>query len=64
MSRLPGKIIKKSYDFLAHLSHALASANIVVVLHNVQTSSPLKPLGQSNPNFIWSLLGKGERKLV
>ena len=25
-----------------------------------QTSSPLKPLGQSKPNFIWSLLGKGE----
>ena len=30
----------------------------------VQTSSPLKPLGQSNPNFMWSLLGKGERKFI
>ena len=29
-----------------------------------QTSSPLKPLGQSKPNFMWSLLGKGERKFV
>ena len=24
-----------------------------------QTSSPLKPLGQSKPNFMWSLFGKG-----
>ena len=29
-----------------------------------QRSSPLKPLGQSKPNFIWSLLGKGERKFI
>ena len=29
-----------------------------------QTSSPLKPLGQSKPNFMWSLLGKGERKFI
>ena len=28
------------------------------------TSSPLKPLGQSKPNFMWSLLGKGERKFM
>ena len=28
-----------------------------------QTSSP-KPLAQSKPNFMWSLLGKGERKFV
>ena len=27
-------------------------------------SSPLKPLGQSKPNFMCSLLGKGERKFV
>ena len=25
---------------------------------------PLKPLGQSEPNFIWSILGKGERKFI
>ena len=31
--------------------------------HYFQTSSPLKPLGQSMPNFMWSLLGKWERKL-
>ena len=27
-----------------------------------QKSSPLKPLGQSKPNFMWSLLGKGEQE--
>ena len=32
--------------------------------HHFQTSSPLKPLGQSKPNFMWSLLGKGERKFI
>ena len=26
--------------------------------HNIQTSSPLKPLGQSKPNFIWSIVRK------
>ena len=30
--------------------------------HYFQTSSP-KPLGQSKPNFIWSLLGKGGKKV-
>ena len=29
-----------------------------------QTSSPLKPLGQLNSNFIWRLLRMGERKFV
>ena len=29
-----------------------------------ETSSPLKPLGQLKPNFMWSLLGMGERKFV
>ena len=28
------------------------------------TSSPLKPLGQSKPNYMWSLLGKGEQKFI
>ena len=27
--------------------------------HNVQTSSPLKPLGQSKPNFMWRIIKKG-----
>ena len=28
--------------------------------HNIQTSSPLKLLGQSKPNFIWSIVRKGQ----
>ena len=28
--------------------------------HNIQTSSSLKPLGQSKPNFTWSILRKRE----
>ena len=32
-------------------------------VNNVQTSS-LKPLGQSKTNFIWSLLGKGEKVYI
>ena len=28
--------------------------------HNIQTSSPLKPLGQSKPNFIWSIVREGQ----
>ena len=35
-----------------------------VVRPHFQTSSPPKPLGQSNLNFMWSLLGKGERKFI
>ena len=33
-------------------------------VHHFQRSSSLKLLGQSKPNFMWSLLGKGERKLI
>ena len=32
--------------------------------HHFQSCSSLKPLGQSKPNFMWSLLGKEERKLT
>ena len=35
-----------------------------VVHQHFKTSSPLKPLGQLKPNFIWSLYGMGERKFV
>ena len=34
-------------------------SSVVVFRPQFQTSSPLKLLGQSKPNFIWSLLGKG-----
>ena len=33
---------------------------VVVVVHTFQPSSSLKPLGQSNSNFMWSILRKGE----
>ena len=47
--------------FLAHLSRYEV---VVVVVHTVQTSSPLQPLGQSKPNFTWIILRKGKRKFV
>ena len=34
--------------------------NIHVYYKNIQRSSSLKPLGQSKPNFIGSIYGKGE----
>ena len=34
------------------------------VRQHFQTSSPLKPLGQLNSNFIWRLLRMGERKFI
>ena len=34
------------------------------VRQHFQTSSPLKPLGQLNSNFIWRLLRMGERQFV
>ena len=37
--------------------------NIHVHLHNIQTSSPLKPLGQSKPNFEASL-GWGNQCII
>ena len=47
-------------------ANAPASVNVVVVVvvHNVQTSSTLNPLGQSKTDFLWSLLGKGKRKFI
>ena len=68
------------YAFLAHLSRRLIGELIVYpwsgvrrrpsyvvrpsVVHNAQTSSSQKPLGRSKPNFMWSLLGKGEQNFV
>ena len=31
--------------------------------HNIQTSS-LRQLGQSKPNFVWTIVRKGEWKLI
>ena len=41
--------------------HAPASAHRRT---QFQRSSPLKPLGQSKPNFMWSILRKGEQKYI
>ena len=57
---------------LAHLSRRLRSELLVYqwlrrpssVRQHFQTSSPLKPLGQLNSNFICRLLRIGERKFV
>ena len=64
---------------LAHLSRRLTGELIVYPCSGVrpssvrrpsvrrsqfQKSSPLKPLGQSRPNFMWSILRKGERKFI
>ena len=61
----------ENYPFLDHQSRRLTGELIGYpwirrpsVRSHFQTSSPLKPLGQSKPNFTWSLLGKGERKFV
>ena len=62
-----------NFRFLAHLSQRLLGELIVypcpgvvvvVVVHHFQRSSPPKPLGQSKPIFMWSLLGKVEPKFV
>ena len=47
------------------VGHGLWSVVVLVgvVVHNVQTPS-LKPLGQSQSNFMWSILRKGEPKFV
>ena len=58
--------------FLAHLSQRLigelrgypwSGVVVLVVRPQFQMSSP-KPLGQSKPNFMWSLLGKGEPTFI
>ena len=62
---------------LAHLSQRLIGeligypwsgvrrpSSVVVVRPQFQMFSPLKPLDQSKPNFMCSLLGKGERKFL
>ena len=70
-SVLHGRVIVRRF-ILAHLSQRLIGELIgypwsgvrclsssVVVRPQFQMSSPLKPLGQSKPNFMCSLLGPG-----
>ena len=62
--------------FLAHLSQRLTGELIVYpcsgvrqsfvrpsVVQGARTSSSPKQLGQSKPNFMWSLLGRGKESL-
>ena len=37
---------------------------VVVIDHTFQLSSSLKPLGQSNSNFMWIIVRKGEPKFI
>ena len=65
------KTIEPQPFLLAHLSRRLMGELIVYqslrrpsVRPQFQTSSPLKPLGQLNSNFIWRLCKMGEWKFV
>ena len=40
------------------------SVVVAVVVHTFQSSSSLKPLGQLNSKFMWSILRIGERKFI
>ena len=73
-------ILSLLLNLLAHLSRRLIGELIVYqslrrpsvrpsvrrpsVRQHFQTSSPLKPLGQLNSNFIWRLLRTREQKFV
>ena len=70
-------VIHEAFPFLAHLSRRLMGELIVYqslrrpsvvrrpsVRPQFQISSPLKPLGKLNSNFIWRLLRTRERKFV
>ena len=68
-----GKLAAKDYiDWIILLIKTLtpwglsapARGYIHVYNHYFQTSSFLKPLGQSMPNFMWCLLGQWERKFI
>ena len=42
------------------IDRGLSLGYIHVYGNNIQTSSSLKPLGQSKLNFMWSIVRKGE----
>ena len=54
----------KNKNVLMGLSSPLPRGCTNVHDHNIQTSSSLKPLGQSKPNVMWSIVRKGELKLI
>ena len=41
----------------------MSRSYIHVYFHNIETTFPLKPLGQSKPNFMWSILRKNDKKV-
>ena len=55
--RLIGELIGYPWSGVRRPSAVRPSSS---VRPQFQTSSFLKPLGQSKPNFMWSLVGKGE----
>ena len=56
--RLTGRLIVYPCSGVRPSSSVVARPS-VVRRPQFQRSSPLKPLSQSNPNFMWSILGKG-----
>ena len=65
------KYIRKTHSFpnsfapnLNGVSLFRTHVNIISNIHNIETSSVLKPLGQSKPNLTWSILGKQQRKFI
>ena len=46
------------------IKHSPLFSQYLVFFHQQTTSSPLKQLGQSKSNFMWSLLRKVERKFI
>ena len=59
---IPGHLlILSSHYFLSFSIGRLRCLSVVVFRQQFQTTSPLKPPGQSSPNFICSLQRSGEK---
>ena len=53
-------MILKKKNWTAGVCQPPPQGNIHVNYSDIQRSSSLKPLGQSKPNFLWSILRKSE----
>ena len=62
--RLTGELIVYPGSGVRPSSSVVVRRPSVVRRPQFQRSSPLKPLSQSKPNFMWSILRKGERKFI
>ena len=58
------RFVKNDFDLGGGGCLPLPRGYIHVHDYYFQTYSPLKPLGQSKRNFMWSLFGKGKRKII